>query len=152
MEHIWTDGSCSPNPGPGGWAWLREDGTGAYGGTPPTTNNRMELVAVIMALKSVKVAEHVMIHTDSQYISNAYNLGWMKRWRKFDYQRGKKAKLANRDLWMRLDDLVLDRYVTFRWTRGHAHDKINAQADLYAAAGRAFPGQQRRIPPEDLAA
>ncbi len=130
---IFTDGACSGNPGPGGWgAILRWKGQEKelYGGETPTTNNRMEMMAAIMALESLKRACAVDLYTDSQYLQQGVN-EWMAGWKR----KGWPERIKNQDLWKRLDGLLSTYDVTFHWVRGHAGHPENERADELARRG-----------------
>ena len=132
---IYTDGACSGNPGPGGWgAILRygEHERELSGGAPETTNNRMELLGVITALRALKRPCTVQLYTDSQYIVNAINEGWAVRWRENGWMRNKKDPALNPDLWGELLDLLEVHQVTFHWVKGHASNLYNNRCDELA--------------------
>jgi len=133
MIKIWTDGSCLGNPGPGGWAFVATDGTKTAersGGEECTTNNRMELMAVIRALASVKTRE-VEIHTDSQYVKNGMQ-SWMKNWKKNNWRTADKKPVKNQDLWQALDARASEFKIHWVWVRGHSGDEMNERADELA--------------------
>jgi ribonuclease HI len=136
---IYTDGACKGNPGPGGWgAWLS---TGAHekelwGGEPLTTNNRMELTAVIEALSALKRASRVELHTDSQYVRQGITT-WIHNWKKRAWKTADNKPVKNVDLWQRLDALAQQHHVDWRWVRGHAGDPGNERADALANRGAA---------------
>jgi ribonuclease HI len=135
---IFTDGACSGNPGPGGWgAILRYGKTERElsGGEPDTTNNRMELLAAISALQTLKEECVVELYTDSQYFSNALNLGWLRDWKKRGWRR-KDGELKNVDLWQALDALLEKHRVRVSWVRGHADNEFNNRCDALAVAER----------------
>lgn len=135
---IFTDGACSGNPGPGGWgAILRYGKTERElsGGEPETTNNRMELLAAISALQALKEKCVVELYTDSQYFSNALNLGWLRDWKKRGWRR-KDGELKNVDLWQALDALLEKHRVRVSWVRGHADNEFNNRCDALAVAER----------------
>lgn len=134
---IYTDGACSGNPGPGGWAALLIFGPHQKvisGGYRRTTNNRMELKAVIEALKTLKRVCNVTIHSDSKLITDAYNQGWIKSWVKNNWKKGPKKKdpVKNKDLWIELVSLTEYHKVTFNWIKGHAGIEGNEIADKEA--------------------
>ena len=134
---IYTDGACSGNPGPGGYAAiLRYSGheKEISGGAANTTNNRMELTAVICALQALKEPCEVDLYTDSQYIVNALNLGWAKKWRNNNWMRNRKEKAVNPDLWEKLLDLCEIHSVTPVWVRGHNGHEYNERCDRLAVA------------------
>jgi ribonuclease HI len=134
---VYTDGACSGNPGPGGWgAVLMYKGTlkEISGGEPRTTNNRMELMAAIQALESLKEPVKAVIHTDSAYMVNCFHQKWHQRWAKNGWKNAKKEPVENRDLWERL--IALTRYhdVEFVKVKGHADDEWNNRCDELARA------------------
>lgn len=134
---IYTDGACSGNPGPGGWGAILVSGEyekELCGGEKRTTNNRMELTAVIAALKALKKPCEVTLTTDSKYVVDAITLGWAKKWRENNWMRNKKDKALNPDLWEELLDLLEIHDVTFRWVKGHAGHSYNERCDRLAVA------------------
>jgi ribonuclease HI len=134
---IYTDGSCKGNPGRGGWgAWLRW-GTHEkelWGGEPLTTNNRMELTAVIEALSVLKRASRVELHTDSQYVRQGITT-WIHQWKPRGWLTADRKPVKNMDLWMRLDALAALHEVQWRWVKGHSGDPGNEKADALANRG-----------------
>ena len=135
---IYTDGACSGNPGPGGWAAIlscmgREKELS--GGERETTNNRMELRAVIEALSALKEPCEVELWTDSQYIARAINEGWLAGWKRRGWRR-KEGELKNPELWQRLDALLGEHKVTVNWLRGHDGQEQNERCDAHADAER----------------
>lgn len=134
---IFTDGACSGNPGPGGWGaimrWRGEEKE-LYGGHPDTTNNRMELQAVIEGLKALKKPCTVTIYTDSQYVQKAMTQ-WLKSWKAKDYKVKGGGYRINHDLWRELDSLDQKHNVTWRWIKGHAGHPENERADELARMG-----------------
>jgi len=135
---IYTDGACSGNPGPGGWgAILEYKGTRKElsGGEKQTTNNRMELLAVISALSALKEPCSVTLYTDSQYFANAVNQGWLEGWKKKGWRR-KEGELKNPDLWQRLDELLHTHAVKVVWVKGHAENEGNNRCDELAVMER----------------
>lgn len=134
---IWTDGACKGNPGMGGWGALLRQGTHEkelWGGEPDTTNNRMELMAVIQALKALKRRCHVVIHTDSQYVQKGMT-EWLENWKLRGWRTASRQPVKNADLWQELDALVQEHDVSWRWVRGHAGDPGNERADDLANRG-----------------
>ncbi len=134
---VFTDGACSGNPGPGGWgAVLRYNGVEKElsGGEANTTNNRMELSAVIFALKALKEPCEVTLYSDSQYVCNALKLGWAKKWRANGWMRNKKDPALNPELWGELLDLCDKHKVEVIWVRGHAGHPENERCDRLAVA------------------
>ncbi|MCC7305761.1 MAG: ribonuclease HI [Alphaproteobacteria bacterium] len=129
---IFTDGACSGNPGPGGWgAILRYDGLEKEisGGEKETTNNRMEMLAAIAALETLKRPCRVDLYTDSQYLQQGVN-EWMKGWK----AKGWPQRIKNQDLWKRIDSLLETHKVKFHWVRGHDGHPENERADALARA------------------
>jgi len=134
---IYTDGACSGNPGPGGWgSILCYNGVEKEisGGEPHTTNNRMELMAVISALELLKEPCEVTLFSDSQYVCNAIERGWAKKWRSQNWMRTKKDKALNPDLWARLLDLCDIHKVEVVWVKGHNNHPMNERCDRLAVA------------------
>lgn len=134
---IFTDGACSGNPGPGGWgAVLRYNGheRELSGGEANTTNNRMELSAVINALEALKEPCKVMLYSDSQYVCNALKLGWAKKWKANNWMRNKKEPALNPELWDRLLKLCDIHEVDVIWVKGHAGHPENERCDRLAVA------------------
>lgn len=135
---IYTDGACSGNPGPGGWAAiLRYNGheKELSGGERETTNNRMELMAVISALTALKESCEVELWTDSQYIEKAINEGWLAGWKRRGWKR-KGGELKNIELWQELDGLLARHKVNFNWLKGHDGHEFNERCDALAVAER----------------
>jgi len=131
---IYTDGACSGNPGPGGWGAILMYGTNQKelsGGEPSTTNNRMELTAVITALEALKEPCDVMLFTDSQYVANAINLGWLESWQIKGWKR-KGGEVKNPDLWIKLVPMLEKHSITFEWVKGHADNEYNNRCDELA--------------------
>lgn len=132
---IFTDGACSGNPGPGGWgAILRCDGTEKElsGGEKETTNNRMELTAVIMALKALKYPCDVTVTTDSKYVCDAINQKWVFGWRDNNWKKKDKKPALNPDLWQELLNLLEIHQVKFCWVKGHNDHAENERCDKLA--------------------
>ena len=137
---IYTDGACKGNPGPGGWgAWLRWGGheKELCGGEALTTNNRMELTAVIEALASLKRRANVAVYTDSEYVRNGIT-SWIHGWKTRGWRTADKKPVKNTDLWQKLDALAAQHNVQWHWVRGHAGDPGNERAD--GLANRGVPG------------
>ena len=132
---IYTDGACSGNPGPGGYGIIilsdkkRQELSGGY---KLTTNNRMELMAVIVGLEQLEIPSIVNLYTDSKYIVDAVTKGWAKRWRANSWKRNKKDKAKNPDLWGKLLDLCSKHQVEFSWVRGHSGNIENERCDKLA--------------------
>jgi ribonuclease HI len=134
---IYTDGACSGNPGPGGWgAILRYNGTEKelFGGELDTTNNRMEMTAVIEALRALKRSVAVRVHTDSQYVQKGIT-EWIHGWKKRGWKTAGKAPVKNEDLWRTLDALAAQHRIEWHWVRGHAGHAENERADELARRG-----------------
>jgi ribonuclease HI len=134
---IFTDGACKGNPGPGGWgALLRWNGheKELSGGEPQTTNNRMELRAVIEALSALKQPSRVRLHTDSQYVANGISQ-WIHQWKRQSWRTADKKPVKNEDLWRKLDALAAMHDVEWIWVKGHAGHDGNERADALANKG-----------------
>jgi ribonuclease HI len=136
MEYtIYTDGACSGNPGPGGWGAVifdeKEKQYNISGNVKDTTNNRMELMAPIMALKKIKSMSNVMIFTDSTYVKNGIT-EWIKKWEKNGWKSSSKKPVKNKDLWIKLNDLCQKNKVQWKWIKGHSSNKYNNLADELA--------------------
>ena len=136
---IFTDGACSGNPGPGGWGAILRSGGAVRelsGGAAQTTNNRMELTAVIEALAALKRPCQVDLYSDSKYVIDSLQKGWAAGWRKNGWRKGNKEPALNPDLWERLLDLVAEHQVTLHWVKGHAGHPENERCDALAVAQR----------------
>ncbi len=134
---IYTDGACSGNPGPGGWGAILKYGRHEKelsGGEESTTNNRMELTAVISALELLKEPCKVELYSDSRYVVDAVNLGWIKAWQAKGWKRSKNEEVKNPDLWERLLPLLEKHNVSFIWVKGHAETEYNNRCDEMAVA------------------
>jgi ribonuclease HI len=134
---IFTDGACKGNPGPGGWgAILRFKGEERemFGGDPATTNNRMEMTAVIEALQSLKRPCRVTVYTDSQYVQKGIT-EWIASWKRRGWRTASKEPVKNVDLWKRLDDLAAGHRISWHWVRGHEGHIENERADELANRG-----------------
>ncbi|QSF53199.1 ribonuclease HI [Brevundimonas fontaquae] len=135
---IHTDGACKGNPGPGGWGAVLQAGGGhekeLWGGEPNTTNNRMELMAAIMALEALKRPCKVELHTDSKYVMQGIT-EWMRGWKARGWLTSDKKPVKNADLWQRLDAARLRHDVKWRWVKGHAGHELNERADQLANRG-----------------
>lgn len=136
VVEIYTDGACRGNPGPGGWAAtleyngrLRE----LSGAEAQTTNNRMELVAVIRALEALSRPVHARVHTDSQYVRKGIT-EWMRAWKARDWRTADRQPVKNRDLWERLDALAAGHEIEWHWVRGHSGVPGNERVDRLANA------------------
>lgn len=134
---IYTDGACSGNPGPGGWAWAMAPGgePNGSGGATKTTNQRMELQAVLEALRAIDPREDpVEIVSDSTYVVNCFKDKWYIGWQRNGWRNSKRQPVANDDLWRPLIDLALSGPVSFRWVKGHSGDPMNDLVDALAVA------------------
>jgi ribonuclease HI len=128
---VWTDGACSGNPGPGGWAWATEDGRLASGGAAATTNQRMEITAALEAVRSL--GGPLVVVSDSTYVVNCFRDGWWRGWLERGWVNSAKKPVANRDLWEPLVEAVLANGKTsFRWVKGHYGDPMNDLVDRLA--------------------
>lgn len=134
---IYTDGACSGNPGPGGWAAIIIQGDDAEqitGGERYTTNNRMELRAALEALKALDHPSRVTLHTDSAYLSNAFNQGWLETWQDNGWQTSSNNDVKNKELWKGLLEQTERHDVDWVWVEGHADNELNNMADELAVA------------------
>lgn len=134
---LYTDGACKGNPGPGGWGvWMRsgEHERELFGGEPLTTNNRMELTAVIEGLSALKRRCQVDVFTDSEYVRNGIT-SWIHGWRARGWKTADRKPVKNIDLWQKLDALNAAHEVSWHWVRGHAGDPGNERADQLANRG-----------------
>lgn len=134
---IFTDGACRGNPGPGGWgALLRYGDTEKelYGGEKETTNNRMELMAAIMALESLSRSCSVDLTTDSQYVRLGIS-EWLANWKKKGWKTSAKKPVKNVDLWQRLDEVASKHKINWHWVKGHSGHEENERADILANKG-----------------
>jgi ribonuclease HI len=138
---IFTDGACKGNPGPGGWGALLRVVTATgerikelHGGEPHTTNNRMELLAVIRALEALKRPCKVVIHTDSVYVQKGMS-EWIHNWKRRGWKTAAKEAVKNADLWQELDALAGKHLIEWRWVKGHAGHPENERADRLANFG-----------------
>ena len=132
---IYTDGACSGNPGPGGWGAVildeKKNETNISGKEKSTTNNRMELVAPIMALRKIKQASKIIIYTDSTYLKNGITT-WIKNWEKNGWKSANKKPVKNKDLWVTLNKLSKEHVIDWKWVKAHAGNKYNEIADRLA--------------------
>ncbi|MBD2104334.1 ribonuclease HI [Leptolyngbya sp. FACHB-261] len=144
---IYTDGACIGNPGPGGYGIVLLYGRHRkelYGGFRLTTNNRMEMMAAIIGLRTLKMKCAIVVYSDSQYLVDSVTKGWAKGWRANGWRRNKKQKAINADLWEQLLDLCEQHEVTFEWVRGHAGNVENERCDQLAVRA----AQQEDLPPD----
>ena len=131
---IYTDGACSGNPGKGGWAAIILDGDRQFnisGSESDTTNNRMELLAPIMALKKITKKSEIVIFTDSRYVKDGIT-DWIKKWKLNNWKNASKKSVKNKDLWIKLDSLCQRHKVSWKWVKAHAGNKMNNLADKLA--------------------
>jgi ribonuclease HI len=146
VVEIYSDGACRGNPGPGGWGvLLRSRGTEKelWGGEADTTNNRMELTAVIRALEALKRPSRVRLYTDSQYVQKGISQ-WIRQWKRRGWRTADRKPVKNIDLWQRLDELAAVHEVEWHWVRGHAGHVENERADRLANKG--IPGDAASSP------
>jgi ribonuclease HI len=139
---IYCDGACSPNPGIGGWGALLISPRHAgftkeiSGAELDTTNNRMELTAVVEALRRLKEPSRIRVFTDSEYLRNAFAAGWLAKWQRNGWKTSPKQSVANQDLWVVLASLAAPHDIEWNWVRGHAGDPNNTRADSLAVTAR----------------
>jgi ribonuclease HI len=134
LVRLFTDGACSGNPGPGGWAAIlrfNEHKRELFGFSPHTTNNRMELTAAIEGLKAITESCEVEVVTDSEYLKNGITI-WIHNWKKRNWLTAGKKPVVNQDLWQELEKEVERHKATWVWTKGHASDEDNNRADELA--------------------
>jgi len=137
VVRIYTDGACKGNPGPGGWGALLRSGTHErelFGGDPATTNNRMELTAVIRALAALKRASKVEVYTDSEYVMKGIT-EWLAAWKRRGWKTADRKPVKNADLWRELDELAGRHEIRWHWVRGHSGHPENERADALANRG-----------------
>ncbi len=134
MIKIYTDGSCLENPGKGGWAAIIINNgkkTKIKGSKENTTNNQMELLAPIMALKKIPIGSKVLIFTDSKYVKSGIT-EWINNWKKNGWKTASKKNVKNKDLWIKLDGLSSSFDIEWNWVKAHSTDKLNNEVDLLA--------------------
>ena len=144
---LYTDGGALGNPGPGGYGAVllyKSQRKELSGGFRRTTNNRMELMAVISGLEALKAPCRITIYTDSRYVADAVEKGWAKRWRAAGWMRNKKERALNPDLWERLLELLERHEVEFRWVKGHAGNRENERCDTLTQEAARWPD----LPPD----
>jgi ribonuclease HI len=135
--HIYSDGACRGNPGPGGWGAIIRSGNiekELFGGETATTNNRMELTAVIRALEALKPPSKVCLYTDSQYVQKGISQ-WIHAWKRNGWKTADKKPVKNEDLWRELDELRKRHDIEWHWVKGHAGHAENERADALANKG-----------------
>ena len=135
--HLYTDGACKGNPGKGGWgAWLRygDQQKALYGGEADTTNNRMELLAVIKGLQAIKRPSHIKLFTDSKYVQQGITQ-WIHTWQRNGWKTASNKPVKNQQLWQQLHDSAALHHIQWIWVKGHAGDPGNERADQLANQG-----------------
>ena len=142
MINIYTDGACKGNPGPGGWGALILEGdtkNEIYGGEANTTNNRMEITAVIRALKTINTENEITVFTDSTYVQKGIN-EWIAKWKINGWRTSNKKEVKNKDLWVQLDNLTSQLKINWIWVKGHSGHPGNDRADYLANKGIGMQG------------
>ncbi len=142
MINIYTDGACKGNPGPGGWGALILQGdtkNEIYGGEANTTNNRMEIMAVIRALKTINAENEITVFTDSTYVQKGIN-EWIAKWKINGWRTSNKKEVKNKDLWVQLDNLTSQLKINWIWVKGHSGHPGNDRADYLANKGVGMQG------------
>jgi ribonuclease HI len=143
---VYTDGACSGNPGPGGWAWAVQGGRFESGAAEHTTNQRMEINAALEAVRTLPGPLEIV--SDSTYVVNCFKQAWYKTWLNNGWRNSQKKPVANRDLWEPFIELALARETSFRWVKGHGTDPMNALVDeLAVQASQTGKGQSGNTPP-----
>lgn len=140
---IWTDGSCEPNPGPGGWAWVDSLGNEHYGWERSTTNNRMEMMAILKALQAQSNGTRITVYSDSQYCVKGLTI-WRAGWKRKNWRR-KGEEMPNRDLWLALEEQMNRLEVSVKWVRSHNGNEKNERADELANLGRKLQREKSTI-------
>jgi ribonuclease HI len=142
MINIYTDGACKGNPGPGGWGALILQGdtkNEIYGGEANTTNNRMEIMAVIRALKTINAENEITVFTDSTYVQKGI-IEWIAKWKINGWRTSNKKEVKNKDLWVQLDNLTSQLKINWIWVKGHSGHPENDRADYLANKGVGMQG------------
>ena len=142
MINIYTDGACKGNPGPGGWGALILEGdtkNEIYGGEANTTNNRMEIMAVIRALKTINTENEITVFTDSTYVQKGI-IEWIAKWKINGWRTSNKKEVKNKDLWVQLDNLTSQLKINWIWVKGHSGHPGNDRADYLANKGVGMQG------------
>ena len=142
MINIYTDGACKGNPGPGGWGALILQGdtkNEIYGGEANTTNNRMEIMAVIRALRTINAKNEITVFTDSTYVQKGIN-EWIAKWKINGWKTSNKKEVKNKDLWVQLDNLTSQLKINWIWVKGHSGHPENDRADYLANKGVGMQG------------
>ncbi|MBE6593360.1 MAG: ribonuclease HI [Ruminococcaceae bacterium] len=134
---LYTDGACRGNPGAGGWGAIlvfKGKEKELSGGEPQTTNNRMELMAAIAGMEALKEPCEIVLTSDSKYLTDAINKGWLESWKKNGWRKSDKSAVLNVELWQRIDELISVHRVSFVWVQGHAGHPYNERCDALATA------------------
>ena len=142
MVNIYSDGACKGNPGPGGWGALIIEGDNKneiFGGEANTTNNRMEILAVIMALKAINTISEITVFTDSTYVQKGIS-EWIDKWKINGWKTSNKKEVKNKDLWVQLDILNAQLKINWVWVKGHSGHSENDRADYLANQGVGMDG------------
>jgi|TARA_B110000093_G_C12631790_1_gene270479 ribonuclease HI len=142
MVNIYSDGACKGNPGPGGWGALIIEGdkkNEIFGGEANTTNNRMEILAVIMALKAINTISEITVFTDSTYVQKGIS-EWIDKWKINGWKTSNKKEVKNKDLWVQLDSLTAQLKINWVWVKGHSGHSENDRADYLANQGVGMDG------------
>ena len=140
---VWTDGACFPNPGKGGWGWVTKEGQQNSGYEEKSTNQRMEMLAVIDAIQTLhRPGVLVRVFTDSMFVIDG-STKWMQGWKENGWVR-KKGEVKNLDLWLMIDECLQHALVQFKWVKGHSGDEMNEKADALAGNATGFDISQRR--------
>ena len=142
MVNIYSDGACKGNPGPGGWGALIIEGdkkNEIFGGEANTTNNRMEILAVIMALKAINTISEITVFTDSTYVQKGIS-EWIDKWKINGWKTSNKNEVKNKDLWVQLDSLTAQLKINWVWVKGHSGHSENDRADYLANQGVGMDG------------
>ena len=142
MINIYTDGACKGNPGPVGWGALIIEGdikNEIFGGEANTTNNRMEILAVIMALKAINAVSEITVFTDSTYVQKGIS-EWIDKWKINGWRTSNKKEVKNKDLWVQLDTLTAQLKINWIWVKGHSGHSENDRADYLANQGVGMEG------------
>ena len=142
MVNIYSDGACKGNPGPGGWGALIIEGdkkNEIFGGEANTTNNRMEILAVIMALKAINTISEITVFTDSTYVQKGIS-EWIDKWKINGWKTSNKKEVKNKDLWVQLDSLTAQLKINWVWVKGHSGHSENDRADYLANQGVGMEG------------
>jgi len=150
IVEMYTDGACSGNPGPGGWGVLMRYGDHEKemsGGEDETTNNRMEMMAVIQGLEALKKSSEVHVYTDSKYVMQGVN-EWLEGWKAKGWKTAAKKPVKNQDLWERIDLLISKHKVTFFWVKGHAGHPENERCDQLAVEAAELQEYQQSVDTE----